>query len=155
MPVTDADQMPGENSPTELILFAAIRMAEQYHLPAQGRLRRLVRHPDDELSLRKLSKEYGRLALTDILHGDVAKHAADDHDYDPPIALARSVVAATSMVWKIRVAAQGMLTVAPSMEVWELYALIATVVYNRARAEGDTLALTEFVDDLARQITDL
>jgi hypothetical protein len=154
--VNAADALPpGENSPSKLVLFAAIQMVQQYNLPGVGRLRTLVRHPEDELRLRKLSKEYGRLAISDILSGGPAQDGGADPDYDPAILLVRSVVAATTVVWKIREVAQGGLAASPSMEVWELFAMIATVAYDRARSQGQTLGMIEFVATLAQQIAEL
>lgn len=152
MPITPTGDLDaGENSPSRLVLVAAIKTAEQYELPQRGKLRQLVRR-FDELAVRRLAKDYAAMAKQELTESDIARRM---EDYDVAVGLARSVVAATTLVWKVRQVAQGAQSVAPSSEVWELFAMITTVVYGRAREKNDTLGLVTFVDELTMQISDL
>lgn len=148
MPFAAAGQLPaGENTPTRLVLFAAVRTVTHYELPFLGKLRRLLRHENDELTLRWLTKQFAEMAAREIAESDTGS--------DPAVSLARSVVAATTMAWKVRAVAQGAQAMAPSDEAWELFAMIATVVFHRSLAENDTLALLEFIESMAGQISEL
>lgn len=151
MPTTTAPLAAGENSPSVLVLYAAVRTAVRYELPCQGRLRRLVRQENNRQVLRAVTNEFALLAAAEV--AQVAPAATED--YGPSISLARHAVAATTMVWKVRAVAQGVQAQAPSDEVWELFAMIATVVYHRARADNTLMRLVEFIDSVAGEISEL
>ena len=152
MPSTARTRLPaGENSPTRLVLFGVARAIERFKLGTPDDSRTLLLH-EDEIRMRRTARQYIELAKDELGTSDAAQRI---EDYDVAVGMARAVCAVTTLGWKIRSAAQGTATTAPSSEAWELLVMALTVAYVRAREANETYDLVTWVDELAVEISDL
>lgn len=145
--------LSGRTGPTRLVLFAAYRATQRFNLPHQDKVQNLcVHHPEDHLGQVRLARLYTSLTLEEMEERAPREGMTE---LDVAHQSMRTVLGATTLVWKIRQAAQGTQAAAPSMEAWELLVMIIAVAYGRARENSTTLDLATWIDDLAIEITDL
>lgn len=142
----------GENSPTRLVLFAALRLVERHDLPHVGRLRRLTVNQDDSQALMNLARAYLAAARHAVGEGTALRDAPG---WDAGDVLVRDTVAATTIAHKIHAAACGVRAVAPSYEAWQVLAMVTLLVYVRDGDGNATHELIAYVNELAVEIAGL
>lgn len=156
---THPDPTPptGQNSPTTLVLTAAIRLAVGHDLTGQGRLRQLLRHPDPT-RLMQAARGYTAQARDALAAGDDHRRATDpttDPAHALADALALNAIAATTLALPLRDAATGTGDTAPTTEAWALLAAIVLRLYIDARQNNTLYPLATTITDLAAELRNL
>lgn len=142
MPARDSTQT--RDTPTRLVLQAAARTVQRYHLPYRSDVDALVNEPGDQLGMRRATGWFATLAIEEM---EKRAERLAMTDLDVGILTMRAVFGATTLTWRVRELG------APAMDAWELLVMIISVVYGRARDNATTAELATWIGALATDLT--